>query len=121
VTLPQGFTPSGKLVYIDIGGVIKHFALDSAGKNTVGSDSAKLLSPRKGKLAIGAQAVTFQTSFKSGAFAALLADEGLTNATAIAKPVSVPVLIFMDGILFKASIPQTYTAKAGGLGKSKNP
>ena len=121
VTLPQGFTVSGKLFYIDIGGVVKHFALDASGKDTVGSDSAKLLARRVGKVAIGAQTVSLQLSFKNGSFATQLTDEGMTNATVIGKPVTVPVVIFLDGILYKASVAQTYTAKTGGTARSKNP
>jgi hypothetical protein len=119
ITLPAGFKPSGQLVYIDVGGVIKHFALDAAGVNKVGGDSAKLLAPRGNKNLTGASTVTLQFAFKSGSFAALLTDEGLTNTTVIAKQVTVPVLIFVDGILYEASVSQSYTAKAGGTGKSK--
>jgi len=41
ITLPQGFLESGKLVYFDIGGVIRRFALDANGMSRIGDDSVK--------------------------------------------------------------------------------
>ena len=123
ITLPADFDPSGELLYIDIGGVVRHFALDLSGKSKVGNDSVKLVIPRRRRKQVSAGPVAFQVTLKSGSFAASLADEGLTNQPAIGKLVIVPALVYFHGAsnVHHLNATLSYTAQAGKLGKAKNP
>jgi len=76
ITLPQGFLESGKLVYFDIGGVIRRFALDANGMSRIGDDSVKFRFGNSLFTQVGAFVLTIH---KAGA-AALLADEGLAGS-----------------------------------------
>ena len=120
VILPAAFAQSGKLVYFDIGGVIRRFALDADGASVIGSDTVKF--KLKKAVAGGVNAlVPFTLSIKDADIAALLIDEGLTNATFRKALKVVPVIILLNTTLYSAAQNQLYTATAGRTGKTKNP
>ncbi len=120
VILPVAFAQSGKLVYFDIGGVIRRFALDADGISVIGSDTVKF--KLKKAVAGGVNAlVPFTLSIKDADIAALLTDEGLTNGTFRKVPRVVPVLLLLNTTLYSAAQNQLYTATAGRTGKTKNP
>lgn len=117
VTLPAGFAQSGKLVFFDIGGVIRRFALDANGMAKIGSDSVKF---RFGTT-IFSQVGTFTLTIKKADAVALLTQEGLTNGDFTAAPRVMPVFLMLNTNLYKIMQPQLYTAKTGRTGKTKNP
>ena len=123
VTLPLGFLQSGKLVFVDIGGVIRRFALDADGKSSIGSDSISFKF-QSSSTTIGAGAAdtgSFVLFMRNASAADVLAQSGLTNSTLVKVPRIVPVYVLLNTSLNTVQQPQVYTAKKGKSGKSKNP
>lgn len=117
--LPADFAQSGKLVYFDIGGVIRRFALDADGASKIDSDSVKF---KLQKLVAGANAlVPFTLTIHDADLAALFTDEGLTNGSFQKAPRVVPVLVLINSTLYSVAQNQLYTATAGKSGRTKNP
>ncbi len=124
LTLPSDFGQSGKLVYFDVGGVIRRFALDANGASKIGSDSARFKLSLAGATGAGiskiGKVVAFTLSIKNADASPLLVDEGLTSIVQSNVPKTVPVLVMMNTSLYKISQSQLYTS-TGKTGKSKNP
>jgi len=119
VQLPSNFAQSGKLVYFDIGGVIRRFALDANGVSPIGPDVCKFNLKKKSTGTIAFAPFTLKIT--SADCLALLADEGLTNITVTGAPRTVPVTLLLNSSLYKVLQPQVYTAKSSQSGKTKNP
>ncbi|MCY3022474.1 MAG: chitobiase/beta-hexosaminidase C-terminal domain-containing protein [Planctomycetota bacterium] len=119
--VPDGFQVAGQSALVDVGGVIEEFPLDTKGASPKGRpDSFKLAVRTRNKVTV-AQDARFTAKFAKGAFAALLADEGLHDADAKGELLSVPVIILVGGNLFMAEQPQLYTATGGKSGKTSVP
>ena len=132
VVMPPDFGQSGKLVYFDIGGVIRRFALDANGLSKVGDDNVKFKIGKPG--GDGKSTATFKLSITKGDFQStsatnpllknafpLLDDEGLTNTTVKAQARVVPVMILLNSSLYNVMQNQVYTSTQGKSGKTSNP
>lgn len=118
VPVPAGFHAEGKLIVIDVGGVIKSFTLDAKGKAVADLDRAQL----KTKFEDGeipSQDAKFSAKFTKGNFAPMLVDERLTNRTVKDDPVTVKVDVTIDGVAYTQTKPQLYKAKQGKTGATK--
>lgn len=118
VSLPGGSDNSGKLVFVDIGGVTRRFALDSDGKSKIGGDS---LNFKLGRNKSVTNAAAFKLKLTKATAAALLADDGLTNESLTKVPRTIPVLLMLNTSFATVKQSQVYTAKKGLKGQSKNP
>lgn len=118
LAVPDGFTAAGAQLFIDVGGVVKSFDLDAAGKAKVDTDRVKLtVASTRG--VVLAQDAKLSVQFANGSFASWLADDGLTDTTVSELPISIPVRVVMNGHVYATTQPQTYTAKVGKTGKTK--
>ena len=109
VAVPAGFTPTGAIVIVDIGGVVRTFTLDKNGKAKLGSDLFTL-TPKNGSVSV---------QFSKGAFASTLSGLGLTNANIKNAPVTVPIAILFGNELFTAAAKGSYSAKKDHTGVVK--
>ncbi|HLX62410.1 MAG TPA: putative Ig domain-containing protein [Planctomycetota bacterium] len=121
LSLAPGFSAAGKQAVTYVGGIAAKITLSSAGKGTSGTNSVgSSLNAFSIKLkATGGQnAYTF--SFKKGTFAAKLATFGLTNENVLVpRAVTLPVIVLINGELYKSDKSLNYTAKAGRSGSAK--
>lgn len=120
--IPGTVNPEGAVVRIDFGGIVKTYALDLRGIG-VGSDTSTFrLTGKFGRdnsTRLGKQMYKFQWKLPPGAYAAALANEGLTNATAI-KTVTVPMTLLFNGTyIYQRNISLTYRAKLDGSGSAR--
>lgn len=118
--VPAGFIVLNRGVALDVGGVVRAFALNKSGASTPpGHDSFKL-QIKTVKRAVPAQNAKFTAKVTKETFSALLADEGLVG-TADAKGVklNVPVIVIFNGALYFVNEPQLYYAKKGKTGYTK--
>ncbi len=111
LTVATGTTAAGKTLTVDIGGIVTTFTLDSKGSGSSNGLSVKL--------AIKGTTAKFALKGSKGSFASFLTDEGLTNADASKKALTVPVLVLFNGGFYDSIVAQTYSAKAGKSGASK--
>ncbi len=120
IPIPAGFSPAGKRVLIDVGGVFKSFTLDAKGRAKRGSDMLQVkITAKKG--AVAEQMAKFTASFAKGRFAPALADEGLTGDADIKKPKAVRVefVIVYSEVASKAQATLKYTAKKDKAGTAR--
>jgi len=120
LTVPTGFVVAGSKVIVDVGGVVKSFALDSKGSSPKANDTIKV-SIKASKGVVPAQSPKFAVKYSKGTWQGLFADEGLTNTTAANVPKTIPVVILFNNKVFKADVAQLYTAKQNSSGKTKLP
>lgn len=116
--VPAGFQPEGRVVVVDVGGVVRSFTLDAKGKGVADPDRAQL----KVKFEDGdvpSQDAKYVVKFAKGNFSSSLADENLTDRTVKDDPVSIKVDVHVGSNAFTATVTQTYTAKTGKSGKTK--
>lgn len=118
IPLPDAFSPSGKQVVVDVGGVIRIFTLTdkAAGVSTQGDTLKIKIKSVKGVVA--AQTGTFAVKIAKGSFADKLTDEGLLNANTSAT-VNVPVIVLFNTTFFSVVPSVPYTAKQGKTGMTK--
>jgi PKD repeat protein len=118
--VPPNTLVGGIPLTVDVGGVIKTFTLDAGGGGE-GPLGAKLTA----KLVRGSRSdkpwnVKFTITLKNGNFAALLADEGLTQ-TPGRRMVQVPVSVQFNGTVYHQLVELTYTFTAEkGLGTTSS-
>ena len=108
-----GFTPSGKPVVVDIGGVVRTFVLKANAHSSI-PDGAFTLS-LSGKSAVSPFVIKLTGDYK-----AMMATHGLTSEIVKRKRVNVPIGILIDGYLYVANPTQLYTAPSGRFGTSVN-
>lgn len=120
LAVPDGFAVGGATLEVSIGGVVKTFTLDAKGKATVGTDQAKLTVTAK-KGVVAAQDAKLSIKLTKGSFASSLSDDGLVDATVTNVALSVPVEIEFNGTMYAKTHAQTYTAKTGKSGATKDP
>ena len=118
IPIPASFSPSGKQVVVDVGGVIRIFTLTdkAAGVSTQGDTLKVKVKSVKGVVA--AQTGTFMLKIAKGNFADKLTDEGLINANTSAT-VNVPVIVLFNNALFKVIPSVPYKAKQSKSGMTK--
>lgn len=95
----------------DAGGVTFSAALNDKGK-AVSPDKKTSVAVSKPK----AGRAKFSTKLNKGNFAALLADEGLTNVTVTKAPRRISLMLDLGGRRYGATVDITYTGKAGKSG-----
>lgn len=118
VDLPAGFVPATTVI-VDIGGIAKQFALDAKGNSPKGDNTFKLgVKSKKGVVA--AQTAKYTVSYKKGAFAGPLLDEGLTSTAPVKNAKATVALSMLIGgkvlsvnreVTFSVSKGKTLTAK----------
>ncbi|MFH0938500.1 MAG: hypothetical protein V1899_04360, partial [Planctomycetota bacterium] len=117
--IPNGFQVNDQKVIVDVGGVVKLFALDARGKSPKGNDTF-VVAVKTSKTGVLSQQAKFAVKLKKGTFAAKLLDDGLVNQTTTASvSLTVPVTVIFNGAALKKAAPQTYKAKQGKTGASK--
>lgn len=116
--IPAGFSVAGKMITVDVGGVMNSFTLDAKGfSNTPGVGMFKIrIKSVKG--VVNVQTAQFVLRLSKGAFAASLTDEGLINAT-VTSTNSVPVILIFNQQYFTVSALRNYIAKANKSGVLK--
>lgn len=120
IPVPAGWSPEGRRVVLDVGGVIRDVTLDAKGRAGAGTSDAVTLKLRRVKGVVPAQDARLTVTIAKAALAASLADEGLTNAsTSGASPVALPVLLLLDDACYAATKPLAWRAKTGRRGAAK--
>jgi hypothetical protein len=121
-TLPiaAAFSPQGKTAIIDVGGIIKSVTLDAKGKAPKGT-TAFSVGIKSNKGVVAAQTAKYSVKLSKGAFAASLADEGLTDTTVKGASATVLVRIVFGGVIYQDTQSLAYTAKAGSKGSASAP
>jgi uncharacterized protein YkwD len=118
--VPEGFSPEGRRVVLDIGGVIRDVTLDAKGRAVLGTAEFVRLKLRKAKGAVPAQDARLTVTISKSALAALFADEGLTNATTSGvSPVTLPVIVLFEGASYATTKPLGWRAKTGERGSAR--
>ena len=123
VAIPAGFAVTGQKVALDVGGVSKAFTLDKNG-NAKSADGSVKLGVKAKKGVVAAQTSKFSVSLTKGAFAASLADEGLTGDVDIKKPpkaVTVVYTLVLNNTILQKSATLNYTAVKGKSGTATLP
>lgn len=113
----DGFVLAGRMVNVDVGGIVRTFVLDSKGKAKSDGTELKLaVSARKGHVA----AQDAQLAFKGtkGTWADDLNDEGLADATVDATR-AIHVEVRLDAALYAQTLTVAYKATQGKTGKAK--
>ena len=121
IAVPAGFSADQKSVVVDVGGVVKTFKLNSKGMVKLGNDTFKLVVKTKNKQ-VPAQDAKFSAKFSKGSFKSKLADYGLTGEADVknqSENINLSLLLTTGGL--QGVVPQSYTAKQGKTGKTKNP
>lgn len=118
IPVDAGFDPAGKSLSVDVGGIARSFTLDAKGRGTA-ADGVAALAVRRTKGTVPAQRARVTVTLRNTSLAADLADEGLTDADASAKPVSVPVSVTLGSTSFDAVADLVWDAKAGRSGSAK--
>jgi hypothetical protein len=113
LTLPAGFAPSGAVVIFDIGGVVRTFKLNTAGRAMLGADSFTL------KLSKMGGAAKFSIRLQHGSFADTLRSL-MPNATVSKQRVTIPIAFLLGGELWTGGRMQVYTATKGRAGNSRD-
>ena len=112
---PANFIANGAPLIVDVGGVVTTFKLNAAGKVKNGNNSLTI--SLKGTKAATAK---FMLKLTKGSFATALAAVGLTKVNASGSAVSIPVGVIFNNQLWVVSVAQTYTAKKGKTGATKD-
>lgn len=109
--LADGTPLAGRTLSIDFGGVAVPFTLDAKGRSPKGPATASVSAPKGG--------VAKFTVKLTGAYAAMLADEGMTNATVANVEATTHVAVTFDGTPFAEDYVLFYAGKAGKSGSAK--
>lgn len=118
VSVPDGYSPTGDRVVVDVGGVVRGFVLDEKGKAKTDTEQVKLAVKKSGGVVL-AQDAKLTVKLKKGSFADQLVDEGLVDATVQKVPVEVDVEVDAAAKPRKKRVALTYTAKQGKTGSAK--
>lgn len=116
--IPAGFTAANQKVYVDIGGVMKIFTLNTKGISKSTNDYFKL-QIKTGRGAIPSQKSKFTMSLTHGSFALPMANELLGNSTVQNVPRMVMFSIVLGGAAMQKGQPMSYTAWKGRSGRAK--
>ena len=116
VPVEAGFSPAGKVISVDIGGVTREFTLAANGVAAPDANSLCKLAVKKKRGAVPAQRAILTVTLRNSDLAASLADEGLVDETVSDEPVFVPVTLTVDGNETDRVLDLIYTATAGKKG-----
>lgn len=112
--LPVGestFSPAGKTLIVDVGGVTAHFVLDAKGRATSALGYTIDL-----ENTVGLGGVKFKLEMEGGAFQQYLTDEGLIDGTFVDHAATVQIDFWMSNLHARESCAVEYTATLGGSG-----
>jgi hypothetical protein len=131
--IPAGWVLPGQQAVIEVGGVVKNFTPNSKGKwaayNASGytavtsstNDHFSLKYKSKKGAVAALETGSFTAQFNKGAFASLLASEGLLGTANVKKTArTVPVIILFNMQMFEAAQAVQYTATANKAGLAIN-
>lgn len=113
----DGFVLAGRMVTVDVGGIVRTFVLDSKGKAKSDGTELKLaVTSKKGHVA----AQDAELAFKGvkGTWADDLKDEGLEDET-IETMLAIHVEVHVDDALYAKTVTVGYQATKGKTGKAK--
>jgi Domain of unknown function (DUF4394) len=105
------FSPAGKTLIADVGGVVAFFALDSQGRGTSAEGYTIDIDTQ-----VGLGGVKFKLVMDEGAFQASLADEGLIEDEVDGESRQVVVDIWMSNLHARKTFEAVYSATTGGEG-----
>lgn len=120
IPVPDGYSAAGRSVSVDVGGVVATFTLDAKGKSKIDASSIKL-NVKASKGVVAAQNAKLAIKLNKGNFSTSLADEGLIDATLDSVPVEVRAAVTVGGATYVTAQPQSYSAKTGKSGSTKDP
>ena len=118
LAIPANFSPDGSKILFDIGGVAKSLTLNAKGRAKSGGD-AMIINLRSRQGVVAAQTAKYTASFKKGAFAAVLANAGLTNTSTKAAQVTVVFTMIVNNSVLQKPQTMSYTEKLGKSGSAK--
>jgi PKD repeat protein len=120
LSVPQGFSPIGAVVFVDVGDVLKKFPLDKKGAAKAVHDSFKLsLKVKKGVVQANPSA-KFSVKLSKRAFAlTLAATSNLTNDDLKKVPRQVLFTLLLNDSVLQTQRSLLYTAKKGKSGMAK--
>jgi len=116
--ISAGFAPAGKSLTVIIGDYTSQLTLNPKGQAKNSADSVKLLGSMKNGAFTGF-ALGFSYAVKKQNLFSSLQTCGFSNANVSSQPVSVPVLVYLDGTGYLADANVKYTAKSGKGGVAK--
>lgn len=109
--LGAGFNPAGATVMLDVGGLVQNFTLDGNGVGTNALGVIKF-NARKGF-------EVFTVKLKRGDFSTSWQDEGMLNQTLRKTPVTMIVVLTINGNTYVGQYGLLYTARAGKAGAGR--
>jgi hypothetical protein len=113
VPVSADFTVLGQRVAFDIGGVVRVFTLDKAGRGKSGADAMQLVVKK------GSTSGKLTAKFSKASLSADLADEGLTSQTVTKAQKTVHLILLLDETNFQSDVNLLYTAKIGKTGTAR--
>jgi PKD repeat protein len=119
IPVPSNFSPTDKIVVLDIGNYEASFTLDAKGKGKTASGDIIALA---GKLKSGVYqtgVVKFVYVIKNANLFETLSDEGFGSDTVSGDSVDIPVLLSIDGDAYLDTLTVKYSAKKGKSGSGK--
>ena len=116
--IPAGFDPSGKVVSIDVGGVVRSFTLGKNGDSNPAPDQFKLDIKKSGG-SVPRQRAPFTATVRGSDLESALADEGISNRNASAEPCPITVALTFDGRTESAVLELIYDAQLGKKGEAR--
>jgi hypothetical protein len=116
--ISTAFAPAGKSLTVIIGDYTSKLTLNPKGHAKNNADSVKLLGSMKNGVFTGFALGFSYTVKKQNLFSSLQAC-GFSNADVSSQPISVPVLVYLDGIGYLANANVKYTATSGKSGVAK--
>jgi|GEM_PF-2506720 len=120
--VPAGFVPNGAALVIDIGGAVEAFALDAKGRGVTGASKTALkLKLAKATGAFGGGDVPVKASLKQGTWATAWAAAGIDSGQdARNAPAELAVGMRFNGYVYGATVPISYSVRAGAGGRFRN-
>ena len=114
IPIPAGFSPAGKHIIFNIGGVVKDIVLTD---KFVDANKTLKISAKTGVATV--QNAKFTLTLKAGNFLAAFADEGLTNQTIKGLDANINVSAIFSGKVYTVKKRVEFTATAGKGGATK--
>ena len=98
---------------------MSNFTLDANGKGYNNTDSIQLSGKLSQAGGYAASSVKFTYTVKKQSLFASLGELGFSNATVVNQPITLPLLMVLDGNGYLANVAMTYTAKKSQEGTAK--
>lgn len=116
--IPAGFDVKGKVVSIDVGGVVRTFTLSANGDSNPAPDQFKLDIKKVGNN-VPRQRAQFTATVRGGDVESQLADEKMTSRDASSEPCPVTAALTFDGRTESAVLELIYDAQTGKKGDAR--